>query len=247
MIEKGKIINRRDLQFYPYIIRVLNCDDLPQVMDLQNFIISAMKNKSFCVSLTPEEHYEIMNGNGESIGLFVQGKLCAVCSILFPGHREDNMARQLDFSVQELKHVAQLELSMVHPDLRGNSLQNKLADMLARRAKKKKNYRYLFTTVSPYNYPSLKTVTSIGMNVAKLCKMYSQWDRYVVYKDLVSPLKLDKSSTIHVPNTFFKKQQELLSSGYLGFSQFKDEEGVKIMFAKRINSCQTELTQNWKA
>lgn len=236
MIEKGEIIKRRDLQLYPYIIRVLDRDDMPQVIGLQNFVINLMENKSFCVSLTPEEHYEIMDGNGESIGLFVQGKLCAVCSILFPGRREDNMARQLGFDDQELTHVAQLELSLVHPDWRGNNLQKRMAGMLARRAKKKKNYRYLFTTVSPYNYPSIKTVTSMGLNIAKLCKMYCQWDRYVVYKNLVNPVRLDKSSTIHVPGTFFEKQQELLNNGYLGFSQFKDEEGIKIMFAKKIHS-----------
>jgi len=234
VIEKGQIISRRDLQFYPYIIRVLNSDDIPQIMDLQNFVISSMENKSFCVPLTLEENYQIINGNGESIGLFVQGKLCAVCSILFPGFREDNMARELDFNNQELLHVAQLELSVVHPDFRGNILQNKLADMLAQRAKKKKNYRYLFTTVSPYNYPSIKTVTSMGLNIAKLCKMYYQWDRYVAYKDLANPLELDKSNTIHVPVAFFEKQQELLNSGYYGFSHFKDEEGIKILFAKEV-------------
>jgi hypothetical protein len=123
---------------------------------------------------------------------------------------------------------------MVHPDLRGNSLQYKLADMLTRRAIKKKNFRYLFTTVSPYNYASIKTVTSMGLNIAKLCKMYYQWDRYVVYKDLVNPLKLDKNNTIYVPGILFEKQQELLNNGYFGFSQFKDEEGIKVMFAKRI-------------
>jgi len=243
MIEKGQIVNRRDLHLYPYILRVLNSNDIPQIMDLQNLVIGLLKNRSFCVTLTPDEHYEIINGNGESIGLFVQDKLCAVCSILFPGHREDNMARELDFNNQELLHVAQLELSMVHPDLRGNNLQKKMADMLARRAKKKKNYRYLFTTVSPYNYPSIKTVTSMGLNIAKLCKMYYQWDRYVVYKDFDNPLKLDKSSTLHVPGTFFEKQQELLNNGYFGFSQLKDEEGLKIMFAKIINNHRTWVIQ----
>ncbi len=233
MMEKGKILNQHDLQLCPYVIRGLDTNDIPQILQLQDFVLSSMKNRSFCVPLSQAEHFEIMCGHGESIGLFLQGKLYAICSILFPGQSEDNMARQLNFSNEELSGVAQLELSLVHPHLRGNNLQNKMANMLARSAKKK-NYRYLFTTVSPYNYPSIKTVTSIGMNIAKLCKMYYQWDRYVVYKNLVNPLQLDINDIVHVPSTWFKEQQELLNNGYLGFSQLKDEEGIKIMFAKRI-------------
>ncbi len=234
MIEKGRIKNRWDSQIYPYIIRELNNDDILQIMDLQNFILSLMKDKRFCVPLSPVEHRQILGDDGETIGLFIQDKLYAVCSILSPGYREDNMARQLNFSDEELPHVAQLELSLVHPDLRGNNLQYKLADMLARRAKKKKNYRYLFTTVSPYNYPSIKTVTSLGLSIVKLCKMYYHWDRYVVYKDTVKPLELDKTNTVHVPVTLFEKQQELLSNGYYGCSQSKDKENIKIMFAKEV-------------
>lgn len=232
MIEQGKLINQLELQVNSFMIRMLNTNDIPQVMILQNFVLGLMKNRSFCVPLSPEEHFQIMSGNGESIGLFIGDRLYAVCSILFPGHREDNMARQLDFADGELLRVAQLELSMVHPDLRGNDLQKRMAEILARRAKR--NYRYLFTTVSPYNYPSIKTVTSMGLNIAKLCNMYDQWARYVVYKDYIKPLKLDKSSVIQVPNTSFEEQQRLLDKGYFGFSQSKDEEGIKIMFAKKL-------------
>jgi hypothetical protein len=129
MIAKG-ILNRRELGLQPYIIRVLGKNDVPQILDLQDTVLGSMKNKNFCVFLSPEEHYEIMDGNGESIGVFVEGRLGAVCSILFPGHRKDNMARELDFSDEELPLVAQLELSMVHPDLQGNNLQVKLAQLL---------------------------------------------------------------------------------------------------------------------
>ncbi|MEG6520674.1 hypothetical protein [Desulfotomaculum sp. 1211_IL3151] len=232
MIEQGKIINQRDLQVNPCVIRMLDTNDLPQLMALQDFVLSLMKSRSFCVPLSPEEHYQIMSGSGESIGLFIGDRLYAVCSILFPGHREDNMARQLNFNDEELLGVAQLELSMVHPDLRGNNLQKRMADILARRAKK--NYRYLFTTVSPYNYPSIKTVTSMGLHIAKLCNMYYRWARYVVYKDFIRPLKLDKSSIIQVPNTSFEEQQRLFDKGYFGFSQSRDEEGITIMFAKKL-------------
>lgn len=234
LIKKGYITNRLDLKQYSYILRVLDSADLAAVMDLQNSVLGAMEEVSSCVPLSMEEHHLILQGDGEAIGLFIHNKLYAACSILFPGIRRDNMARELNFNHEELQYVAQLELSLVHPHYRGNKLQHRLASILARRAERKGNCRYLFTTVSPYNYPSIETVTSMGMNIAKLCKMYFAWDRYVVYKDFINPIILDKKNSIPIPSTAFAKQQELLDSGYLGFAKCEDEDGIKIMFAKEL-------------
>ncbi len=112
-----------------------------------------------------------------------------------------------------------------------------MASILAERVQKQSQTRYLFTTVSPYNYPSIETVTSMGLYIAKLAQMYYGWDRYVVYKDFEQPIKVDKSEVIILPNTAWAEQQELLHNGYRGFSQFQDEEGIKIMYARK-SSCQ---------
>ena len=168
------------------------------------------------------------------MGLFIQDQLYAVCSLLFDVPYENNMARELGFGEAELALVAQLELSLVDPDLRGHKLQHKLAGILANRAEARKRSKYLFTTVSPYNYPSITTVTSLGLHIARLCKMYYNWDRFVVYRDFIHPIQLDTTNTVILPNTAFDEQQQLLNNGYRGFSQFKDEEGIKILYAKII-------------
>ncbi|WP_153725341.1 hypothetical protein [Heliorestis convoluta] len=226
-------MNQQDQQWYPYIIRLLAKDDLPQILGLQDFILSFLDNKSYFVPLSREEHIDIIIGNGESIGLFIGDKLYAVCSILFPGLREVNMARELDFNDEELLQVAQLELSMVHPDLRGNNLQSRLAQMLAQRAENAMQYKHLFTSISPYNYPSLKTATSIGLKIVKLCKMYCQWDRYVMYKDLENHWEIDRDTILQVPMDCLEKQQALLEDRFFGFTQYKDDEGVKLIFARK--------------
>jgi hypothetical protein len=232
VIEQGQIILQSDLKQCPYIIRLLNKNDLTAVIQLQNNVLAAVNNKDCCVPLLAEELLLMLEGSGESVGLFIGDRLYAECSLLFPVGYENNMARELNFSDEDLKLVAQLELSLVHFDLRGYKLQQKLAGTLAQRVEKAQKARYLFTTVSPYNYPSIQTVTALGLQIAKLCKMYYGWDRYIVYQDFNNPAQLDTANAVSLPSTAYEEQQHLLNNGYRGFSQFKDEKGIKIMYAK---------------
>lgn len=232
VIEQGQIALQSDLHKHPYVLKVLDKDDLPAVMRLQHNLVTSMEQKELYVPISEAEMLYLLEGSGEALGLFIENKMYAACSLLHKVDYENNMARELDFSEEELTRVAQLELSLVDLDLRGYKLQYKMASILAQRLQKRKEIRYLFTTVSPYNYPSIETVTSMGLYIAKLSKMYYGWDRYVVYKDFGQPIRLDKSNVMILPNTAWAEQQELLHNGYRGFSQFQDEEGIKIMYAR---------------
>ncbi|KUG02619.1 protein clustered with n-succinyl arginine/lysine racemase [hydrocarbon metagenome] len=234
VIEQGQITVRSDLKLQPFIIRVLGINDLMAVLQLQSNVMAAMDKKELYVPIPEHELQFILEGHGESLGLFIHDELYAACSLLFDVDYENNMARELDFSDEELSLVAQLELSLVHLDLRGNKLQHKLAGILAERAEERKKSRYIFTTASPFNYPSIQTLTSLGLYIARLSKMYYDWDRYIVYKDFTKPTRLDLTSSITLPNTSFVEQQHLLNNGYRGYSQFRDKDGIKIMFAKTI-------------
>ena len=231
-----KIKNQDDDKFYSYELRRLSEADLPQIMELQAKVISAMDRNDYCVPLSKDEHLEILDGRGESVGVFIGERLVALCGILFPGNCENNMALELNFSTEELPAVAQLEISLVHPGFQGNDLQQKMAGLLVERAKNNQHCRFLFTTVSPYNYPSLQTVTALGMYIAKVCKKYFEWDRYVVYRDFQKPTELDTVNTIAVSNIDYKEQQALLDKGYLGFSALKESQDIKILFAKAIKN-----------
>lgn len=234
VIEEGQITVHSSMKRPPYNIKILNQSDITAVMQLQGDILATLKQKELYVPIPFEELQVMLAGNGELVGLFMHKKLYAVCGLLFPVSYENNMARELHFSEEDLALVAQLELSLVHAELRGHKLQQKLAGILASRVKKRRDARYLFTTVSPYNYPSIQTVTSLGMQIAKLGKMYYGWDRYIVYRDFMCPTKLDITNTISLPNTAFAEQQHLLNNGYRGYSACKDQDGIKIRYAKII-------------
>lgn len=236
VVEQGRITLRSNNKEFPYSMRVLNKSDIGTVLHLQSSITAAMEKKELYVPIPEEELLYMLAGNGESLGLFIDDKMCAACSLLFRVKYEDNMAREIGFTSEQLSQVAQLELSLVDPDLRGYKLQCRMADILARRALERGDFRYLFTTVSPYNYASIQTVTSLGLQIAKLCKMYYNWDRYIVYRDFSNPILLDTANSITVLNTSFAEQHQLLNDGFRGFSQFKDEEGIKIMYARILKN-----------
>lgn len=44
------------------------------------------------------------------------------------------------------------------------------------------------------------------------------------------------ANVIALSNTDLTEQQVLLTNGYLGFSQFKGEQDIKILFAKKKNT-----------
>lgn len=232
VIEQGYLITRSDLKQHPYVIRSLDIRDLTAVMLLQRNVLVNMSNREYCVPILAEEIALMLEGSGDSVGLFMQDQLYAACFLLFKVPYENNMARELNFKDEELSLVSQLELSLVDFEMQGHKLQQKLAGILVQRAERRKNSKYIFTTVSPYNYPSIQTVTALGLQIAKLSKLYYDWDRYTVYKDLSQPIRLDIANPINVSNTAFVDQIQLLSNGYRGFSQFKDKDGIKIMFAR---------------
>lgn len=234
VLEKGSISIKSDNNQHDYILRVLDINDLSAVMKLQSRLIDIMEQKELYVPITEEEMVQLFEGAGEALGLYIDNKLYAACSLLSQVPYESNMARELNFSEEELFRVAQLELSLVDPDLRGHKLQYRMAGILANRVRNKAEIRYLFTTVSPHNYPSIETVTSMGLYIAKLSKMYFDWDRYVVYRDFINPVQLDTANTVIVANTSFEEQQELLKNDYRGYSQFKDQDGIKIMYARKL-------------
>jgi hypothetical protein len=64
--------------------------------------------------------------------------------------------------------------------------------------------------------------------------MYYEWDRYVVYKDFNIPIKVDLEDCITLPNTSFEMQNELFEKGYIGFKEFKSQDGIKIVFGKKM-------------
>lgn len=236
VIEEGLISLHSDQKEHPYVLRVLSKEDIPKVLHLQEEVTKEIERKELFVPITTGEMISLVEKNGESVGLFIKDRLYAACSILFNVPDEISMARELNFNQEALSQVAQFELSLVDPDLRGHRLQYKMAEILGKRSFEKKKFRYLFTTVSPFNYASIQTVLALGLKIAKLSKMYFDWDRYIVYQDFVNPIKLDQENPLIIVSTDIADQERLLKKNYCGFAATKEDGHIKIQYAKTLPS-----------
>lgn len=78
--------------------------------------------------------------------------------------------------------VAEIGRAMVLPEYRGHGLMIKITHMLVDVAKTL-NINYLIATAHPQNYPSVKSLESVGMNKAKSCIKHGNYHRDIFLMD----------------------------------------------------------------
>ena len=86
-----------------------------------------------------------------------------------------------------MQKVAHLEIAVVSPEFRGNSLQYKLlveAQRILKNGWNELEIRYLMATVHPENVYSLRNVERFGMKIAADVKKYGGKRRFVMWKNL---------------------------------------------------------------
>lgn len=104
-------------------------------------------------------------------------------NILFPGLDDYNYGHDLGFSEAELLRVIHMDTAVVHPDYRGNKLQQRLMTVIEEELQRRYPGAILLTTVHPENLYSLCNVKSLGYTVQKRLAKYGS-ERYILRKDL---------------------------------------------------------------
>lgn len=197
----------------PYTVRLLTMADRDCVLSLQQTGYESMENKEFLSVLSEEEVDRLLSSKGLVVGVFIEGELIAFRALLSPAE-DDKEHLALDINV-ELQEVFYQEITVVHPDYRGNRLQQLLAGVVMYEwVKRGRGGRYVCATVAPFNFPSLKDKFSQGMWIAALKEKYGGKLRYVFVKDLkVEP---ECSESTFVPMRDYPSQIQLLAEGWRG-------------------------------
>ena len=111
------------------------------------------------------------------------GRIAGGFHIIHPGLHPDNYGYDLGFSQEDLLKVIHMDSAAVHPDYRGNRLQQKLMAEIEEDLKIRFPGAILLTTVHPENLYSLYNVQSMGYTpVLRLAKYGSE--RYILRKDI---------------------------------------------------------------
>lgn len=232
IIEEGLLKNNSDLKEYKYQIRFVDKTYLKEVLELEQFVLEKLIDKDLFAPAPAGSYEEILNNRGKLIGVFINDKLIGMSSIYFPNGDDDNIGKDVGLKNEEIYKVVYLCNAVVHPDFRGQGLINKLFTYLIDEVKRKGEWRYIIATASPKNYASAKNILSAGLKIIKMKVKFGGYIRFIFYNDLEKPISINRLSEIEVLNTDFEKQKELLKKGYVGFTQKKTQEGIKIVFGE---------------
>lgn len=220
LIEDG-LLKRTIIKYEEYEMRFLDKSNIDQMIELQDEVVKNLNDAETFVKDSRDFISDILNDEmGRAIGVFADNRLIAFRTISFPGSSEANMGRELNIPEEELDRVVHLEATMVHPEYRGNRLQAKMMKHTFRIIDAL-GYFYVCTTVSPFNYPSLKNVMDAGLTIRTLSQRGGQYEnkwRFLLFVDTRYSAAKKFRDHIEVKNGRLARQQELLNQGYIGFA-----------------------------
>jgi ribosomal protein S18 acetylase RimI-like enzyme len=242
LIEKGKIRphegffspNDSDRKRVSYKMCFLGIDDLQDILNLQNLIARNLPLAE--VFRLHEEDYfrDLFILERSVVGVVTEQGLIAYSIIRIPGNGEDNLGRDIGFSQSELRKVAHLQAVVVHPFFRGNGLQQKMAKAHLQ-VIEDLGLLHVCCTVSPKNPVSLENIFSSGFVIKGLRPKFQEWWRYIMYKNILDKLNLDKSKAskeVSIIDSDLKGQADILKMGFVGFKMDHLPEGYRIYYTK---------------
>ncbi|MBO0588551.1 hypothetical protein [Sporosarcina sp. E16_8] len=194
----------------------LTAAQLDEILTLQWKVIESLSTGSFLQPLTKEEFSTILNGKGLMIGAYYNEQLIAFRAMLEPELDEEHLGKDAGLPRDEWPLVLYSEISNVDPDFQGNGLQVLLGKVLMKEVDQQQ-FRYIYTTVAPFNIASLKDKFTHGMQIVALKVKYGDLLRYILMKDLTGPLKeQDTLDSCFVLMADTEQQQQYLYDGWMG-------------------------------
>lgn len=161
-MQKIKLKRKTDGEEVECIIKILNKDDLDDVLKLEKIIIKALPEQSLFQGDTKESIFNYLDKEGIACGVIHKKELIACGAMHFPKKNKDNLGLDIGLEEEELDHVAHIEINIVHPEYRGNGLQILLNEMLIEKAKEK-GFFHILATVSPHNKVSHSNIEQLGL------------------------------------------------------------------------------------
>jgi hypothetical protein len=201
---------------YEITIVRLTADQLDEILLLQRKVIESLATGSFLQPLTEVEYSIILNGKGLMIGAYYNEQLIAFRAMLEPELDEEHLGKDAGLSRGEWPLVLYSEISNVDPDFQGNGLQVLLGKHLMKEIDQQR-FRYICTTVAPFNIASLKDKFAHGMQIVELKVKYGNLLRYILMKDLTRSFEDQATSESHyVSMADTEQQQRYLQKGWIG-------------------------------
>ncbi|MCO4096810.1 GNAT family N-acetyltransferase [Macrococcoides canis] len=179
--------------------------DIDDILGVQEKAQQVLTNKEMLVTLSRDEITKNIQDNVLCI-CRIDGKIAAFRSMHIPD--EDYLGRYIALQPSEKDKLIYSDITIVHPDNRGNGLQRKLGEWLFDRIDEK--YTIIMATVHPDNIASIKDKFHHGMKLVAVDKVYGGKIRYIFAK--------------------VKDEQLLINEKY--YKTIEDKKGISNMLSK---------------
>lgn len=168
------------------IYKPLGIEYIPQLLEIQEETFEFAEKNNVDPDFLRRNTYETLavcfGGQSLVLGAFYEEKLIAFGILYVAGKTDENLAKDID-GVEDITTNANVKLTIVRPDYRGNSLQYELISRLGEYAKNQ-GFIWLSSTVSPANPWSQNNLKRCGFEVHKILKKYGGMQRILFVKKI---------------------------------------------------------------
>ena len=157
--------------------------DIPTLLEIQEETFAhAGGDTSFLRRNTAETFAVCFEEPSVTIGAFLDGTLIAFGMLHAAGSTEENLAKDVD-EIENVLDNANVKLTIVRPQYRGNGLQALLIDKLTDHAKAN-GFTWACSTAAPDNIWSMNNLQKCGFVQVKLLQKYGGLQRALLCKKL---------------------------------------------------------------
>ena len=216
-VEHGVVRVTGHVKTQVYVMRFVRPNELDDLYRLHRLVVSQVDHPH---AFRPDSRSFMemqIERRGRTVAVFCDDAIVAYAALSFPDSDPDNLGRDLPLPEAELGHVADYDGSAVHPDYRGNHLQQLMTHMRHRYALLHDRY-HILGTVSPFNPVSLRNFLDLGCRVRNVKQKYGDMVRLIIHRDLreAAPPPLDPRTVVDIPLSRMDKHRSMLLRGMEG-------------------------------
>lgn len=162
----------------------LGIDSIPALLEMQEETFEYAKdvNPDFLRRNTYDTLAVCFEEPSLVLGAYYENQLIAFGILYVAGKTDENLAKDIDF-VSDVTTNANVKLTIVRPNYRGNGLQASIITKLEEHAVAC-GFKYLSSTVSPFNPWSQANLKKCGFTVHKILKKYGGLERILFVKKM---------------------------------------------------------------
>lgn len=171
--------------YLPCQIVLLEESELPQILSFQEYLCSCVQDKDTFVPLS-EKEWRFLLSHGFTFAVMPDShpdRFAYLLGCLYPSD-EENLGIDLGLPKEELPFVGHLEIAMADPDFRGYKMHSRICQLGVERFAQDGKTKYVCSTVSPRNTPSLKALQSAGLECMMEKEKYGGKLRCIMLKKI---------------------------------------------------------------